>query len=294
MLISLYGHTRQNHAITPLQNFITALLANGFQVEIEKRFASYLRHNEAMPKQCLAVNAPAPKSSLLISIGGDGTLLRAARWLKQLPLPIAGINTGHLGYLAPWTFEDAPHLLISLADRQLQTEPRSLLRLDIKAANGETLMSQWPYALNDIAILKDNSASMISVHTRLNGTYLTDYLADGLIISTPTGSTAYNLSAGGPILQPTAPALALTPVAPHTLTMRPLVIQDDALIEATPSTRSGRYILSLDGDTLSLPSETPLTIQRAPFTINIVRKPADDFATTLRTKLLWGTHTIKP
>ena len=269
-------------------------MANGFQVEIEKRFASYLRHNEAMPKQCLAVNAPAPKSSLLISIGGDGTLLRAARWLKQLPLPIAGINTGHLGYLAPWTFEDAPHLLISLADRQLQTEPRSLLRLDIKAANGETLMSQWPYALNDIAILKDNSASMISVHTRLNGTYLTDYLADGLIISTPTGSTAYNLSAGGPILQPTAPALALTPVAPHTLTMRPLVIQDDAIIEATPSTRSGRYILSLDGDTLSLPSETPLTIQRAPFTINIVRKPADDFATTLRTKLLWGTHTIKP
>ena len=285
MLISLYGHTHQNHAITPLQNFITALLANGFQVEIEKRFASYLRRNEAMPRQCLAVNAPSPKSSLLISIGGDGTLLRAARWLKQLPLPIAGINTGHLGYLSAFTFEHAGEIYETLLNGRFRVENRSLLNVEV--TGGGTAPTHLT-ALNEIAITRGDNAAMLNIATVIDNGPSLNYVGDGLILSTPTGSTAYNLSVGGPILDPELAGWVLSPIAAHSLSMRPLVVKDSSVIDITVTTRGTGYRLSADGKSVTLPLQARLRITKAPYKVKLILQPSHMFTDTLRDKLGMG------
>ncbi|MBP3298700.1 MAG: NAD(+)/NADH kinase [Muribaculaceae bacterium] len=291
MLISLYGNTSQTHAIAPLRDFIASLRHSGIDIEAERNFASWLCRNRLTDKPLPPADRPCADSRLLLSIGGDGTFLQAARWLGDAAIPMAGINTGHLGYLAPWSFADARLLVDTLRSRQMQTERRSMLAVSFPADSCAGIGAAPGHALNEVALLKENSSSMISVRTMLDGQYLTDYLADGLVIATPTGSTAYSLSAGGPIIQPTAPALVLTPIAPHTLTMRPLIVEDTAAIRVIPTTRTGRYMLSLDGRVISLPSGTPVDIRRSTRTIEILRHPSDNFAATLRTKLLWGTNT---
>ena len=253
-------------------------------MEVERSFADYMSAHDMLQPGCQAVSEPSAASRLVVSIGGDGTFLKAVRWSGRRDIPVAGINTGHLGYLAPWTLQDANQLIDALESDSLLIDERTMLQVSAPGLD----LGDWPYALNEVSMLKDITASMITVQASVNGAWLTDYLADGLVVATPTGSTAYSLSAGGPILQPAVRAFVLTPVAPHTLTMRSLVLGDDCEIEAKVESRSGSFMLSLDGSSLSLRSGTRLTLRRAPFCVKVARNGKTGFGATLRDKLLWG------
>ena len=223
-----------------------------------------------------------------ISIGGDGTFLRTARWVGPKEIPIIGFNTGHLGFLAEESLADAPATVDNLLAGNFFIESRSLLEVKASGENLRQSISGWAYALNEVAILRHDSASMITVHTFLDDIEVASYQGDGLIISTPTGSTAYNLSVGGPIIQPTAPCWALSPVAPHALTMRPLVVSDSHVITTRVDSRADTYRVNLDGRQLVLPIDVSLHIRRAPFAIKVIHMDGHTFVDTLSSKLLWG------
>lgn len=228
-------------------------------------------------------------ADLAISLGGDGSFLRCTQWICNSGIPILGVNAGHLGFLTDFTIDD---FLESDAAtlRSLKLQRRSLLHVEIEGDAPEGLC---PYALNDVAMLKTDSASMISVETTVNGSPLTTYQADGLIVATPTGSTGYNLSVGGPIMDPSLSALLLSPVAPHLLAMRPLAVDGGAELEFTVRTRADHFMLSVDGRSLALPADTKLRISAADFPIVVAQNPGHDFAETLRSKLLWGERPVR-
>lgn len=241
------------------------------------------------PDGAIAVEPGSPVGAdLAISLGGDGTFLRTAQWVGSSEIPILGINAGHLGFLADMT---PAEFLAMDADclRRLHHEPRKLLRITTSEPLPEGC---WPYALNDVAVLKTDSASMISVQASVNGRPLTTYQADGLVVSTPTGSTGYNLSVGGPILEPTVDLLLISPVAPHLLAMRPLGVGGDSRIDLSVRARAGAYMLSLDGRSHPMSADATVSIQAAPFRIIVAQRPDHHFAATLRTKLLWGERPV--
>lgn len=228
-------------------------------------------------------------ADLAISLGGDGTFLRTAKWINASRVPILGVNAGHLGFLTDFTID-----MLLDADRKtlgnLRLEPRKLLRVSCS----EPLPAECsPYALNDVALLKNDTASMISIEASVDSIPLTTYLADGLIIATPTGSTGYNLSVGGPILAPTVNALVISPVAPHLLAMRPLAVNGDARIDLRVKARKGMFMLSLDGRSHPVNADATITIRTAEFPIIVAQFPDHHFAETLRTKLLWGERPVR-
>lgn len=227
-------------------------------------------------------------TDFVISLGGDGTFLRAAHWSGDYQIPVAGINLGHLGYLPAFTDSDIDTILEILRSGEFDIESRSMLAVDIPAGLIPHDEQPWLQALNEVAILKQDTASMISIPVSADNHELGVYRADGLIISTPTGSTGYSLSVGGPVLQPTVPALVLSPIADHSLTMRPMVINDNTVLVTTAQGRATSFRVSLDGKSFTLPSGTPVKIYKAPFCCRIVCRKESMFSATLRSKLLWG------
>ena len=224
--------------------------------------------------------------SLLICIGGDGTMLRAATYVRNKGIPILGINAGRLGFLATVQQESIETLLPLIFERKYKVSPRSLLTLDYEGKDPELI--DLDYALNEMTVSRKDTTSMITIEIRLNGDYLNAYWADGLIISTPTGSTGYSLSCGGPILMPEVNSFVITPIAPHNLNARPLVIPDDTEIELIVSSRESQHLISLDSRIITVDVETTLKLKKAPFKINLVEFPQEKFLATLRKKLLWG------
>ena len=224
------------------------------------------------------------EADIVISLGGDGTFLKAASRVGKKNIPILGINTGRLGFLADISPEEMGNTLEDIYNHHYKIEERSVLQLD---CNDKSLM-HCPYALNEIAVLKRDSSSMISIHTAINGAPLTTYQADGLIIATPTGSTAYSLSVGGPIIVPHSKTIAITPVAPHSLNMRPIVICDDWTITLDVESRSHNFLVAIDGRSESCKETTRLTISRADYTIKIIKRFDHIFFNTLRNKMMWG------
>ena len=224
------------------------------------------------------------QADMVISLGGDGTFLKAASRVGAKGVPILGINTGRLGFLADISPEEMEETLDEIYNNHYKIEERSVLQLH---CNNERLM-QSPYALNEIAVLKRDSSSMISIHTAINGAPLTTYQADGLIIATPTGSTAYSLSVGGPIIVPHSKTIAITPVAPHSLNMRPIVICDDWEITLDVESRSHNFLVAIDGRSESCKENTRLSISRANYSIKVVKRFNHIFFDTLRTKMMWG------
>lgn len=266
--------------------FFNQLTLRGVKVAVEKEFAGYLAAKiHQFPTFDTFVGGELPAdASVAMCLGGDGTFLSTARLVGSSGLPVAGVNTGHLGYLADVDIDVAYKLIDVIIAGDYRVEPRSVLQVTV---DGHTLGFS-PYALNEVAILREDTASMIDIHARLDGMPLSDYRGDGLIVSTPTGSTGYNLSVGGPIIAPDAPALSIAPIAPHSLTMRPLVVSDSCVVEVTTESRASSFRLSLDGRSARLPLSATVKIERAPFDINIVHRPDHSFASTLRSKLLWG------
>lgn len=290
MKVAVFGKRRQSPEDVP---HILALLRT---LEEENAFISIDRHFfEAMSR---LAGEPLPADDVFdndefsadfcLSIGGDGTFLRTARRVAAKEIPILGFNTGHLGFLAEHSIADGPRLIHDIADGNYTVEPRSLLEGKGIGEGVKAGVSGWGFALNEIAILRQDTASMITVNTRLDGMPVASYQGDGLIVSTPTGSTAYNLSVGGPIVQPTAPCWVLSPIAPHSLTMRPLVVADSHVIDIEVESRTDTYRVTLDGRTLILPISVRLRLRRAPFVTKIIHSPDHNFIDTLRAKLLWG------
>lgn len=273
-------------------NMLRGLSDAGFSLYIYKEFSIDILPADLDFPYTEVSEFPAGQVEAVVSFGGDGTILHAARWIGHSGVPILGINTGHLGYLTGYamTAADAESAVNLLTDRKGIVESRMVLRLEVEDMPADV----WPYAVNEVAVLRNASAQMLTVRTDVDGRYLADYRGDGLIIATPTGSTAYNMSAGGPILEPDLNNIILTPIAPHSLNMRPLVIGGDSLVEAQVSCRHKSFRVSLDGRTFDLPCNDnpnvgkPLKISRADFSVNILRDPEMNFASILRTKLLWG------
>lgn len=285
--VAIFGSRRQEAYLQQINILLNLLEKNGFDIAIHPHIYSYLsEQNIDFPACCYKSDTAPDYAKVALSIGGDGTFLRTAGWVGNRNIPILGINTGHLGFLAMCDIEEVETIVTDIIDDRFVVEQRSLLKIEAPYIPDNF----WPYALNEIAILKQDTASMITVQTMVDDSFLTDYLADGLLISTPTGSTGYNMSVGGPILRPTLENWVLSPIAPHSLTMRPLVINSDATIKACTRSRAKTYRISADGRSFSLPCGSTITIRKAEFPILVMRRRDDNFASTLRNKLLWGTR----
>lgn len=282
--LALYGKSRQDQNLSGIINFITEAHQRGFSLLCHEKFAEYLSGLVGNADFIPSVFAGIPDADFAISFGGDGTVLRTARRLGDSGIPIAGVNTGNLGYLAHFSLDDPSMLLDCIASDSPRIQPRKLIEV-----TGEGIPAEFMRcALNEIAVLKDDSASMINVNVELDGYYLADYRADGLIVSTATGSTAYNLSVGGPILQPELDCIVLSPVAPHSLTIRPIVISGNSSLRLSMTSRTGSYRLSVDGYSITMKEGTSLRLKAAPYTVRLLMPPDDSFAVSLREKLLWG------
>ena len=290
MKIAVFGKRRQNAEGLPrIASLMKILSDRGIFVAVQRHFYEAMTRELGMPLEADDVfDADEFTADIAISIGGDGTFLRTARWVGPKEIPIIGFNTGHLGFLAEESLSEAPVIVDNLIAGKFFIEPRSLLEVKASGQNLRQSISGWAYALNEAAILRHDSASMITVHTFLDDIEIASYQGDGLIISTPTGSTAYNLSVGGPIIQPTAPCWALSPIAPHALTMRPLVVSDSHIITIRVDSRADTYRVNLDGRQLILPIDVTLHIRRAPFVVKVIHMDGHTFVDTLSSKLLWG------
>lgn len=256
------------------------------EMMIEAAFADFLNH-EAPGLSLEGIErfeAVPDRANVAVSIGGDGTFLRTAARLGTRQLPILGVNTGRLGFLADVTSEQIPEAMAQVVSGNYAVSQRSVI--EVKSIH--EVISVYPFALNEVAILKHDNSSLIEVEAHVDGQLLTNYIADGLIISTPTGSTGYSLSVGGPVLAPESPTFCLAAVAPHSLTMRPVILSDNVEITLRVKSRTGRFLLAIDGRSMSLSEGTELTLKKAAHTVDVIKTAGNDFFHTLRGKMMWG------
>ena len=223
---------------------------------------------------------------LFISIGGDGTFLRSIEFVRNLNLPIIGVNTGRLGFLASTKKENLEKSLTKIFKKKFNVEKRSILK--VSSENKCIPVNSFPYALNAISVVRKDTTSMINVKTSLDGTYVNSYWSDGLIVSTPTGSTGYSLSCGGPVISPSSNSFVLTPISPHNLNARPLVISDSTKIEISVSGREEFHLLSIDAKIFTIKNETKIFVEKSNFDIQVASINNYNFYKTLKDKLLWG------
>lgn len=285
--IALYGNKRQRGDTAPLQTLINQLASHHPQVtcSVQTDFMAFMQRSFDMPHVITdTFDTADPTADLALSIGGDGTFLKTAWRIGPLQTPIMGINSGHLGYMSAADITEAPAIIDDILAGRYRIEHRSVIEVHAPDA----MLPHNQYALNEVAVLKKDTASMIRVEAHIDSWPAAAYRADGLIVSTPTGSTGYNLSVGGPIVAPSARIWTIAPVAPHSLNMRPLAVCDDSIIEILAESRADTYLLSIDGKSVSMPSGSTLRLSKAPHCVNIVLRPSSNFIDTLREKLLWG------
>jgi len=285
--IALFGNKHQDEKSSCIAAVLTGFEARGARIMIEENFAGFLRRRgliDSCVYELLHRNSPFT-ADLAVSMGGDGTFLRTAAAIGDRGIPILGINTGHLGFLADVTPERIPEALEMIYQGRSVVESHSVIAV---SCNNDHPLRTFPYALNEVALLKHDNSSLINIRTEINGDLLADYIADGLIISTPTGSTGYALSVGGPIIAPDSDAFCIAPVAPHSLNVRPFVVKDDVDIRLTVKSRSHRYLLSIDGRSESLSETIEIHLRRARHTVGVVKVEHLKFFDTLRDKMLWG------
>ena len=290
MKFAIFGNTYQAKKSSHAKELFRLLEKHRAELYICRDFYHFLTNDLKLEiKHATLFDGDHFEAEMVISIGGDGTFLKAAGRVGRKNIPILGINTGRLGFLADVSPEEMEETFNEIHKGQYNVEERSVLQLSSNKKKMEIL----PYALNDIAILKRDSSSMITIHTSINDAYLATYQADGLIIATPTGSTAYSLSVGGPIIVPHSNTIAITPVAPHSLNIRPIVIRDDWKITLDVESRSHNFLVSIDGSSESFTENDRITINRADYTIKVVKRLNHVFFDTLRSKMMWGIDSRK-
>ncbi|MCW8309875.1 NAD kinase [Sphingobacterium thalpophilum] len=288
MRIAIYGREFQPSVIAHVKHLFGYLVTQNVDIWVYEPFYKFLTTQFEcgfeFPTYC-RYEEIKDNIDIMLSLGGDGTMLSAVSLIKDSGIPIAGINFGRLGFLASINKNDFEHAIADIINHRYDIQKRVLLSVESKQVN---LFQGNHYALNDITVFRYDSSAMITVNARINGELLNSYWADGLIIATPTGSTAYSLSCGGPIIMPESGNFVITPISPHNLNVRPIVISNQFTLELEIESRSNQYILSCDSKNESIDTSVTLTIQQAPFTINLIRLPNESFFSTLREKLLWG------
>lgn len=285
MKVALIGNTYQVEKNKYLENIIDALHRRHAEVIVERKFLHFI--TQELGIECIGMTDFEDTNftaDLCISIGGDGTFLQAAALVGGKGIPIIGINTGHLGFLADVSPDSIEEAFDSLYNGEYVIEQRGVIEV---RRNG-SLFSQYPYALNEVAILKHDNSSLIAVEAHIDGGLLNHYMADGLIVTTPTGSTGYSLSVGGPILAPMSGTLCISPVASHSLNTRPVVVTDNVRIDLEIESRTHNFLLAIDGRSESVPCGDKISVTKAPFKISVIKIRHKNFYDTLRDKMAWG------
>lgn len=289
MKIAIFGQYYQNNTAEIVTKVVEFLEKNEISIAFEHSFLSILQEKSIVLNSFASFSNYTELDSdidALISIGGDGTILKAATFIRDKNIPIIGINAGRLGFLATVQYENIEVLLEKLIRKDYIISKRSLL--SVRTFPEYDNFKELDFALNEVTVARKDTTSMITIDTSLNNEYLTSYWADGLIISTPTGSTGYSLSCGGPVLTPEVASLVVTPMAPHNLNARPLVITDDTEITLKVSGREEQFLISLDSRIAAVAIDTTVYIKKAPFTLSIIEFKEETFLATIRKKLLWG------
>lgn len=293
MTIAIFGNSMKQQTLEEVSHLLEYMQQRNVNILLsqELRAEMNLREYPLFDTEALSsmedggwVTPNGESVDFAISVGGDGTFLTTASTIGNKNIPILGINCGHLGFLADVQTSDVDRIMDLLIDGEYTIEQRTLLHVSLNGS-GQILA---PNALNEIAILKQGLSSMITLEIRVNGKDLMELESDGLVIATPTGSTAYNLSVGGPLMVPQARGNLLSPIAPHSLSVRPLVIPDDWAIDVRVKSRNGNYLVSVDGRSQTLSVDTQLHIEKAPYTIKLVQLGENSFLNSLKTKMLWG------
>jgi len=285
---AIFGNIYQAKKSASVQTILSYLSEHKAEVYVEKAYYRFLTEIEHLKVDASGIFYNDDfNADFVISMGGDGTFLKAACHVGNKNIPILGVNMGRLGFLADISPYEIERCLDALYSGEYTIEDRTVIKIE---TDGDQLEC-YDCALNDIAVLKRDNASMISIRVTINGEYLTTYEADGVIVSTPTGSTAYSLSNGGPILTPHSGVLSMTAVAPHSLNIRPIVIPDDSEICLAVESRSHNFLVAIDGSSEKCKEGTKLVIRKAPYNIKIVKRNGFSYYHTLREKLMWGADT---
>jgi len=285
--VAIFTNLYKNYSPKILLSIIEKLQKNSFDVMIDnisfdqlnhKKYSSILNHIKSFSKIDKTIN-------YVICVGGDGTILKASSYIKNMGIPIIGINTGRLGFLAKIKAAEIDNVIEAITKKKYTISEKALLSVSYKNKKQENRLGS---ALNELSITRKNTTSLITIETKLNDEYLNTYWADGLIVATPTGSTGYSLSCGGPIIMPESKNLVITPIAPHNLNARPLVIPDNTNITLKISGRENEFFVSLDSKITTLSNEMLILVKKAPYKIKMIQLENDNFLETLRDKLYWG------
>jgi len=287
MIVALYNRTFDEQDLPFLRSLLLLLDSHKLQLVIYKDFYERMLVHipfERTPRLFTGKRDLPPATDMLVSLGGDGTMLDAVCFVGDTNIPLIGVNLGRLGFLAAIPEEEVEAAILSLVRGSYTLEKRTLLHLD----SSVPLFDGSPFALNEFTIHRQDTSSMIKIHTYLNGEFLNTYWADGLIVATPTGSTGYSLSCGGPVVFPQASSFVITPVAPHNLNTRPIVVPDDNVISFEIEGRSEHFLCTLDSRTEMINSSVQLAVKKENFLVSLVRPDEHNFLKTIRQKLYWG------
>ncbi len=287
MVIALFSQEINESVNNVIRSFFSSKYSKNSKFFIEEKMIQKIKLDKSL--QIIPFKKSTdldPAVDIMVSIGGDGTFLRTIEFVRDLNIPVMGINTGNLGFLATIKKENIDQSIDRIFTRNFKIENRSIIKV-----NSEEIAlpkSVFPYALNEISVVRKDTTSMINIKTSLDGNHLNSYWADGLIVSTPTGSTGYSLSCGGPVISPTSSSFVLTPISPHNLNARPLVISDETKIELSVSGREEKHLLSIDSNIFTLRNNTKIRIEKSDFEFKIAHFSNHNFYETLKEKLLWG------
>jgi NAD+ kinase len=290
MKFAIYGREFNNSVLPYVQDVFDALERYNIETLVFEKYYTFISHKVKLPSNTSTFTQNSElvnQAVVLISLGGDGTLLDTLALVKDSGIPVIGINFGRLGFLASINKDDIGSAIQALLNEQYTLDKRSLLNLECK----QDLFGEESYALNDVTIHRRDNSAMMIIHAYMNGDFVNSYWADGLIIATPTGSTAYSLSCGGPIIFPSSQNFVITPIAPHNLNVRPVVVPDDVSLTFEVEARSTKFLVSCDSRTASVDRAVKITLNKSNFHVNLVRLHNEDYLTTLRNKLLWGIDT---
>ena len=287
MVIALFSREINDSTKNVINSFFLSNHAKHSKFYIEKNTLDVIENTENLNLVPFETSNDLDSSiDIMVSIGGDGTFLRCIEFIRELDIPVMGINTGNLGFLATSKKENINDSISKIFDKDFNVENRTLIKVNSDEIGIND--SVFPYALNEVSVVRKDTTSMINIKTSLDGNHLNTYWADGLIVSTPTGSTGYSLSCGGPVISPTSGSLVLTPISPHNLNVRPLVISDTTKIELSVSGREKNHLLSFASKIFTIENDTIIKIEKAEFNFKIAHFSNNSFYESLKEKLLWG------
>tara|TARA_B100001250_G_scaffold138972_1_gene119020 strand:- start:21801 stop:22679 length:879 start_codon:yes stop_codon:yes gene_type:complete len=287
MTIAIFGSPYPEHFTKYIRHLMKKMESEQIKIIIEEDFNKFLQNNIRFTKKIDTFNSPEgliDNVDCLLSIGGDGTLLRAITYVRKSNIPILGINTGRLGFISSVSTQEIDDAINDLIKGNYTISERTLLELNTE----KNLFKDKNFALNEVAISKKDTSSMVKIEAYVDNEFLNTYWADGLVVSTPTGSTGYSLSCGGPIIMPGTNNIIITPNAPHNLNVRPIVINDRSVVKLKVEDRDQLALVSLDSRSRAFDSDTELIIKKAEFKIRLIQPQNNSFTATIRNKLMWG------